>query len=380
MTRGFAEVFDLPKEYCTPASPVSARGGLRLKLKVGKSRLSSPVILKTRGSSETILLRAREVIDVEARTLDLLATSLGDAFVRACKLLYSAPGRIVVAGVGKSGHIGRKIAATLSATGSPAIYVHPGEAAHGDLGMVIPGDIVLALSNSGNTPELRAIFDHARVLDIPIVGMTSAAGSLVDRRADICLLLPEAQEACPVNIAPTASTAQQLALGDAIAMVLMDMRGFGREEIKSLHPGGAIGLRLASVSELMHGRDKLPLVRPDLRMDSVISTMTGMGFGIAGVVDRAGRLLGIITDGDLRRHFSVLGEVTAQQVMTQNPKVLRAGMAAQDALRMLNDAQVTCAFVIADDEPSCAVVGSEYRLHPPVGIVHVHDFLRLGLS
>jgi arabinose-5-phosphate isomerase len=342
--------------------------------------LPSSIIVKTRGSSEIILQRARQVIDIEARTLDLLAASLGEAFVDACQLLHTARGRIVVVGVGKSGHIGRKIAATLSSTGSPAIYVHPGEAAHGDLGMMIAGDVVLALSNSGNTPELRAIFDHANASGIPVIGVTSSADSLVDRRADVCLLLPEAQEACPANIAPTASTAQQLALGDALAMVLMDMGGFGREEIKSLHPGGAIGLRLAAVSELMHGSDKLPLVSPDLTMDAVISTMTGMGFGIAGVVDASGRLIGIITDGDLRRHFAALGQVTAKDVMTQSPRVLRAGMAAQDALRMLNDAQVTCAFVIADDEPSCAVVGSDYRRHPPIGIIHVHDFLRLGLS
>lgn len=345
--------------------------------------MPTTALLKNAATSVDIVLRARDVIEIEARTLDHLASSLGDVFVQACNLLYSARGRIVVVGVGKSGLIGRKIASTLSATGSPAIYVHPGEAAHGDLGMVVPGDVILAISNSGNTAELRVLFDHADTADIPVVGVTSAADSLVARRADICVLLPEAQEACHANIAPTSSTTQQLALGDAIAMVLMDMRGIGRDEIKSLHPGGSIGLRLASVSELMHGTEKLPLVPLDMPMEAVISRMTGMGFGIAGVVDDAGRLVGIITDGDLRRHFKVLGETAAHAVMTRSPKVLRASMAAEDALRLLNEAQVTCAFVVDDDEPSCAAIHGDQmviRKQPPIGIVHVHDFLRHGLS
>lgn len=330
-----------------------------------------------------MLARAREVITLEARTLDRLAESLGNTFISACELLCSARGRIIVAGVGKSGHVGRKIAATLSATGSPAIYVHPGEAAHGDLGMVVEGDVILALSNSGNTSELQVVYDHAERHGIRTVGVTSRRGSLVARRSDICLLVPPAREACPVNVAPTSSTTQQLALGDAIAMVLMDMRGITRDNIKELHPGGTIGLRLSSVSELMHGEDKLPLVTLDLPMDDVISRMTSTGFGIAGVVDQSGRLIGVISDGDLRRHIKVLDEVTAQHVMTRQPKVLRAGMAAEEALRFLNDAQITCAFVVADDGPSCAVVEGLSAVgdnHVPIGIIHMHDFLRLGLS
>lgn len=341
------------------------------------------VVLKAVGSADGVLARARDVIETEARTLDRLAASLGNTFVSACELLCAAKGRIVVTGIGKSGHIGRKIAATLSATGSPAIYLHPSEAAHGDLGMVVEGDVVLALSNSGNTSELQVLFDHAECQGIPVVGLTSRRGSLVARRSDICILMPPAREACPVNIAPTSSTAQQLALGDAIAMVLMDMRGVTRESIKALHPGGAIGLRLSSVSELMHGPDKLPLVPLDYPMENVISRMTSMGFGIAGVVDGDGRLAGIITDGDLRRHIKVLDKVTAQEVMTCQPKVLRASMSAEEALRFINDAQVTCAFVIAEEQPPCAVVeGSPHAngKQVPIGIIHMHDFLRLGLS
>lgn len=343
----------------------------------------SSVALKPVGVADGALARAREVIGIEARALDRLADSLDANFIAACELLAGARGRIVVAGIGKSGHIGRKIAATLSATGSPAVYVHPGEAAHGDLGMVAEGDVIVALSNSGNTAELQVLFDHAAKQGIPIVGITSGQGSLVARRSDICLMMPEVREACPVNVAPTSSTAQQLALGDAIAMVLMDMHGVTRESIKALHPGGVIGLRLSSVRELMHGPDKLPLVSPGMPMDGVISQMTSMGFGIAGVVDRAGRLMGIITDGDLRRHIKGLDKLTAREVMTRQPKVVRAGMAAEDALRFINDAQITCVFVVAEDEPNCAVVeGGALALgnQIPIGIIHMHDFLRLGLS
>lgn len=344
--------------------------------------MSSSVVLMAVGASESVLSRAREVIRIEARTLDNLAASLDRDFVSACELLSLASGRIVVAGIGKSGHVGRKIAATLAATGSPAIYLHPGEAAHGDLGMVVEGDVILALSNSGNTAELQVLYDHAERRGIPVVGVTSGGGSLVERRSTVCIMTPQVTEACSSNIAPTSSTAQQLALGDAIAMVLMDARGFSRDGFKELHPGGTIGLRLASVGQLMHGDDKLPLVSLDLPMEEVITQMTSMGFGIAGVVDAAGRLVGIITDGDLRRHFRDLDQVCAREVMTRRPKVLRAGMAAEDALRFLNGAKITCAFVVAEDEPCVAVQDPSIATgnQVPVGIVHVHDFLRTGLT
>lgn len=347
--------------------------------------MSSSAARRSIEITDGVLARGRDVIEQEAQTLLRLSASLDDSFVAACDLLGSASGRIVVAGIGKSGHVARKIAATLAATGSPAIYVHPGEAAHGDLGMIVPGDVVMVISNSGNTAELRILLDHARNFDIPTVGVTSAHDSMVARRCDVCVVAPPAIEACPVNIAPTSSTTQQLALGDAMAMVLMDRRDIGREEIKSLHPGGAIGLRLATVGELMHVDDKLPLVPLDLPMDEVISQMTSMGFGIAGVIDDEGHLAGIITDGDLRRHFKLLDKVRAREVMTPHPKVLRAGMAAEDALRFLNGAQVTCAFVVADADTACPAVGGgggaiANGLQKAIGIIHLHDFLRLGLS
>ncbi|WP_395398054.1 SIS domain-containing protein [Novosphingobium sp. BL-8A] len=345
--------------------------------------MASSVVLKAVGASEGVLSRGREVIRIEAATLDELAAALDRNFVSACELLGMATGRIVVAGIGKSGHIGRKIAATFAATGSPAIYLHPGEAAHGDLGMVVEGDVILALSNSGNTAEFQVLFDHAERRGIPVVGVTSGAGSLIERRSTVCILMPQAKEACASNIAPTSSTTQQLALGDALAMVLMDARGFSRDGFKELHPGGAIGLRLASVGQLMHGADKLPLVDLDLAMEEVISRMTSMGFGIAGVVDALNRLVGIITDGDLRRHFRDLGQLQARDVMTRQPKVVRAGMTAEDALRFLNDAKITCAFVIDDDEASCVPVNDEATVtgnQVPIGIIHLHDFLRMGLT
>lgn len=331
--------------------------------------MSPPLELKVVSLSDEILARAREVIELEARTLDQLASALGNTFIAACELLHATDRRIVVTGIGKSGHIARKVAATFSATGSPAIFIHPSEAAHGDLGMIMRGDVLVVLSNSGNTPELRILLDHARNLGVPIVGITSARGSMVARASDIHIEMPLADEACPINIAPTSSTTQQLAIGDAIAMVLMDMRKVGHERIKALHPGGMIGLRLTTVSEIMHTDSRLPLVPLVMPMDEVISKMTTLGFGIAGVVDEQGRLVGTITDGDLRRHFQVLDRVCAREVMNPRPRILHPGLPAEEALRFLNDAKVTCAFVVAD--PAAGI---------PSGIIHVHDFLRLGLG
>lgn len=319
-----------------------------------------------------ILDRGIEVVSIEANALQTLAGALDDSFVEACRLIHQQDGRVVVTGMGKSGHIGRKIAATFAATGTPASYVHPAEAAHGDLGMLVNGDVLVVISNSGNTPELRAILHHAWRIGVKVIGMTSNAQSLVTEKADVCLCLPAMREACPANIAPTTSTTLQLALGDALAMAVMDMRGFSRDMMKELHPGGSIGQRLLAVSELMHGADRLPLVTPETAMVDVIVEMTARSFGVAGVVDASGRLLGIITDGDLRRHFTMLQTATARDVMTCQPLLLRSDTSAEDAVRMLNETQVTCAFVID-------AVGSEDGT-VPIGIVHVHDFLRLGIA
>ena len=323
-------------------------------------------------SAEGILRRGAEVIKVEADALSTLAGSLEHSFVEACEAILAARGRIVVTGMGKSGHIGRKWAATMAATGTPAIYVHPAEAAHGDLGMLIPGDVLIVISNSGNTSELRAFLKHAERINVQVIGVASRRESLVIQKADIKICLPAAREACPANIAPTTSTTLQLALGDALAMTLMDMRGFSRDSLKELHPGGSIGLRLTPVGDIMHRSGCLPLMTEGATMRDVILTMTSLGFGIAGVVDKADRLVGVITDGDVRRHFDELGFATAAEVMTPDPKTVTADMLAEDALHFLNENKITCAFVMERDAPVNTGV--------PVGLVHIHDFLRVGLG
>jgi arabinose-5-phosphate isomerase len=328
--------------------------------------------LRSLPTAETVLARGAEVIRIEAEALGLLAETLDESFVEACEAIVAVRGRVVVTGMGKSGHIGRKWAATLAATGTPAIYVHPAEAAHGDLGMLIEGDVLVVISNSGNTSELRAFLRYAASIKVKVIGVASQRDSLVMQHAGIKLCYPNAREACPANIAPTTSTTIQLALGDAIAMTVMDMRGFSREGMKTLHPGGSLGLRMTPVTEIMHGASRLPLVHHEAQMREVILTMTSMGFGIAGVVDGAGRLIGVITDGDLRRHFDDLATATAEQVMTPDPKTVASDALAEEALHFLNESKITCAFVMERHAP--------VNTHSPIGIVHIHDFVRLGLG
>ncbi len=312
----------------------------------------------------------REVIETEAAALSLLTDSLDEAFIAAVEMILAVDGRIVVSGMGKSGHIGRKFAATLASTGSPALFVHPAEASHGDLGMLVRGDLLIVLSNSGATIELRPIMRHARSLDVPVVAIASNLRSPVMRDADVRILLPEAREACPANIAPTTSTVLMLAIGDALAIAAMRERGVSRDGLQALHPGGNIGLRLKPVATLMHPAPGLPLVGPDAAMHDVIVTMTTASFGVAGVIDGDGRLLGVITDGDLRRHVDALLSMTAEQVMTTHPVTVPADSYAEDALALMKAKRITSLFVTG---------GREGEAERPVGLVHVHDFLRLGL-
>lgn len=318
-----------------------------------------------------IIARAVEVIKIEAAALEAMAEGLDRSIIDACRTILAAKGRVVITGMGKSGHIGRKAAATFSATGTPATYVHPGEASHGDLGMLVAGDVLIVISNSGNTTELRAFLDYAKSINVPIIGIASRIESLVMSRAQVRLCIPAAREACNANIAPTTSTTLQLAMCDALAMAVMDIRGFSRDGMKMLHPGGAIGLRLLPVSEIMHTGDAMPLVSPDTRIPDVISTMTTGGFGLAGIIDQCGNLLGVITDGDLRRHFDVLTHVTAGDVMTTSPKTVDARMSAEAALELFNETGISAAFVID---------GSSSTASRPIGAVHIHDFVRIGLS
>ncbi len=312
------------------------------------------------------------MIRIEAEALIALEELLDDAFVAACERIYRIRRQLVVTGMGKSGHIGRKLAATFAATGTPAMFVHPAEAAHGDLGMLVEGDVLLVLSNSGNTAELRAILAYAKHIGVPIIGVASDSSSVLMDYADIGICLPNLPEACTANVAPTTSTTLQLALGDALAMAVMDMHGISRNRLRALHPGGSIGIELTPVSEIMHGADRMPLIGEDASIPDVISMMTSSRFGVCGVTGPLGGLSGIITDGDIRRHFDQLASATAAQIMTRTHKTIPSDMLAGDALKFLNRNKITAAFVLD-------------RLHvepggPPVGIVHIHDLLRFGLN
>ena len=312
-------------------------------------------------------LVGRRVLTVEAEALGALAAGLGDSFNAAVEALFSAKGKIVCTGMGKSGHVARKIAATLASTGSPAAFVHPAEASHGDLGMVGPGDVVLALSKSGEASELADIVAYAKRFDMPLLAMTAAADSALGRAADILLLMPDAPEATPEVNAPTTSTTLQLALGDALAVALLERRGFTPGDFRVFHPGGKLGAMLRTVGELMHGADETPLVEPWTPMREALLVMTEKRFGCVGVLGEGGRLAGIITDGDIRRHIDGLFDRTAGEVMTASPKTAAPGALAAEALkRMTQTAPAsTVLFVVENDRP--------------VGILHIHDLVRAGV-
>lgn len=321
---------------------------------------------------DAIIARGREVIRIEGEALAALGRSLDANFVTACKAIFRTRRQLVVTGMGKSGHIARKVAATFAATGTPAIFIHPAEAAHGDMGMLVQGDVLLVFSNSGNTPELLSLLHYARQLQVQIIGVASQSTSLLMELADIGICLPALREACTANIAPTTSTTLQLAMGDALTVAVMDMRGVSEKHLRSLHPGGRIGLRLTPVAEIMHDASCLPLVQEDTHIHDVICTMTSGCFGLAGVVDAAGDLVGVITDGDLRRHFDRQAVASARDVMTPSPKTIPSDMLATDVLLYLNDNKITSAFIVDRQDTA----------HPrrPIGIIHMHDLLRFGLN
>ncbi len=317
--------------------------------------------------TEAFLRTARQVVTDEARALEVLAESLDEHFAEAVQLILQATGRIIISGIGKSGHIGHKIAATLASTGTPAYFVHPAEASHGDLGMVSKGDVVLAISNSGEAPELANLLAFTRRFGIPLIGLSSKPESTLMKQADVHLLIPSLGEACGFGMVPSISTTLTLAMGDALAIALMKYRDFKPEDFRAYHPGGKLGAQLSTVRDLMH--KDLPLVTAGTPMSEALLVMSQKSFGVVGVTDQAGRLLGIVTDGDLRRNMDGLLSKNTEEVMTENPMTIAPSAMAEEAVAIMNDRKITSLFVVDPDTNG-----------PALGLLHIHDCLRVGLG
>lgn len=340
--------------------------------------MATPALVRKLSAVETPPQRSGASIAAAVRTLDLegegiaslkaaLDNGLGAPFAHAVEILAGARGRVIVTGIGKSGHISQKLAATFASTGTPANFVHPSEASHGDLGMITKDDVILAMSWSGETVELKNIITYSRRFAVPLIAITSRADSTLGKASDVVLELPKAREACPHGLAPTTSTTMQLALGDCLAIALLEAKGFSAHDFKALHPGGSLGAQLKFVSDLMHKDDRLPIARETEPMASALVTMTQKAFGCLGIVDADGKLTGIITDGDLRRHMGPdLLAATTAKIMTRRPKTIGPQMLASAALELINSSRITALFVVEKGKP--------------IGIVHVHDLLRAGVA
>jgi len=317
--------------------------------------------------AKNALESARRTLATEAGGLAQLADMQTDDFTRAVDILAEAKGRVIISGMGKSGHIGTKMAATFASTGTPAQFVHPAEASHGDLGMITENDVILALSWSGGTTELANLVNYASRFNITLIAMTSNPDSALARSSQICLTLPKAAEACPNGLAPTTSTIMQMALGDALAVALLEKRNFSAADFRNFHPGGKLGAGLTVLGEIMHRDDALPLVADDTKMSDAIVTMSEKGFGCIGVCDGEGRLAGVITDGDLRRNMSsTLLEQPASGIMTRSPKTVDSSLLAGQALSLMNDSKIQAVFVCENDKP--------------IGLVRIHDLLAIGVA
>src|SRR5438105_8042856 len=321
--------------------------------------------------SGELIASAVRTLEAEAGGITTLSAAihdgLGRAFIAAVELISGAQGRLIVTGMGKSGHVARKIAATFASTGTPAFFVHPSEASHGDLGMITPDDVIMALSWSGETVELKDLIDYSRRFRIGLIAVTAVSDSTLGRAADVVLAVPQAREACPHNVAPTTSTLMQAALGDALAIALCESRGFTAIDFSRLHPGGRLGAMLKFVRDIMHTGSEIPLAVVGTRMSGAIAEMTAKTFGCVGIVDHDGRLAGIITDGDLRRHMSAnLLELKVEAVMTRDPTTVRPDQLVSEALEQLNTSKKTQLIVVEAGRP--------------VGVVHFHDLLRAGVA
>lgn len=329
------------------------------------------VIAGGKTEARMMLAAARRTLDLEIEGLaairGLLDNGMAQPFRDAVSALKAARGRVIVSGIGKSGHVGQKIAATFASTGTPAFFVHPSEASHGDLGMITPDDVILAISWSGETVELKNIITYSRRFNVPLIAITSRADSALGKQADVVLELPKGKEACPHGLAPTTSTTMQLALGDCLAVALLETKGFTAHDFRVFHPGGSLGASLKYVTDFMHKGDRLPIAKRTAEMGSVLVTMTQKSFGCLGVVDGKGQLVGIVTDGDLRRHMGAnLLTAEAGDIMTKGPKTVGPETLAAEALEIINSSRITALFVVDKGKP--------------VGIVHVHDLLRAGVA
>ncbi|HEX3664547.1 MAG TPA: KpsF/GutQ family sugar-phosphate isomerase [Rhizomicrobium sp.] len=335
---------------------------------------SSAAVLKGNSASSAVegdLVAARRVIGSASDAIAEMGNMLDGAFSEAVDLLMQCSGRVIVSGMGKSGHIARKIAATLASTGTPAHFVHPAEASHGDLGAVTRADALLVLSNSGETAELKDLLTFAKRFSVPLIGVAARSDSALLRAADVALLLPQAREACPMGLAPTTSTTLMLVLGDALAVALMERRGFTPDQYRELHPGGSLGKSLLRVQDIMHGESELPLVPRETVLRDVVQVMTEKRFGCAGVIDDTGRLIGIFTDGDLRRAVGRINDsARIAEFMTKKPKVATPADLAAQAVAVMNSHNINVLFVIDPSDGS----------QNPVGILHLHDCLRAGLQ
>jgi arabinose-5-phosphate isomerase len=327
---------------------------------------TAPAVDGTGVARAEVRARAAAVLRTEADALMQMADAPPEGLARAVDLILGARGRVVVSGMGKSGHVAHKIAATLASTGTPAFFLHPGEASHGDLGMVTGDDVCLLLSNSGETRELFDLMQYTRRFGIPLISITKAAGSTLGRQSELALVLPDAPEACAIGMAPTTSTTCALALGDALAVVLMQRRGFNPEAFHTLHPGGKLGAQFLRVGDVMHTGDSLPVVAADTPMGETLIEMSAKGFGIAAVMQGAA-LRGVITDGDLRRNLAGLLDLTAGEVATSDPRVVSPDMLISEALRIMNTNKIG-ALLVVDDTGSLA------------GLLHIHDCLRVGVA
>lgn len=317
-------------------------------------------------TNEKIIELGKKIIQLEIDGVVGLRDTLGEDFSEACKLIINNKGRVILTGMGKSGHVAVKIAATLASTGTPSLFVHPAEALHGDLGMIQKEDIIIAISNSGNTSELQGIINYSLRFEIPIIAITSNKNSELGNASTYCLLLPDAKEACSLGLAPTTSTTNTLVLGDAIAISLLEMKGFSSEDFRIFHPGGRLGTKLLKISDIMHKGEDIPLVKSKTLMDKAIITITSYKFGCIGVLNEDGEMIGLVTDGDIRRHMAKdFLNKTVNDVMTKNFLSISEDTNTSKAMLLMEDNKITSLFVIDNKKP--------------LGIVHIHDLIKLGV-